>query len=78
MSSTEKATPAALGVREAVTRMHAGELTAAALVDACLDKIRALEPTLMAWAHVATDVASVAGRECANGRDPAVVGIPCT
>jgi aspartyl-tRNA(Asn)/glutamyl-tRNA(Gln) amidotransferase subunit A len=67
MSSTEKATPAALGVREAATRVHGGELTAAALVDACLDKIRALEPTLMAWAHLDADGARAAARAIDTG-----------
>jgi Asp-tRNA(Asn)/Glu-tRNA(Gln) amidotransferase A subunit family amidase len=52
MSSTDEITVAALGAREAVARVQAGELTAAALVDACLEKIRALDPTIHAWAHL--------------------------
>ena len=62
MSSTEKTTLAALGAREAAGRIHDGQLTAAALVDACLDRIAALEPTLAAWAHVDADGARAAAR----------------
>ncbi len=62
MSSTERAALAALGVREAAARVHGGEITAAAVVDACLDRIRALEPPLLAWAHLDADGARAAAR----------------
>jgi aspartyl-tRNA(Asn)/glutamyl-tRNA(Gln) amidotransferase subunit A len=51
MSSIDKIPLAALGAREAAARVQSGELTAAALVDACLEQIRALEPAIHAWAH---------------------------
>ena len=62
MSSTDKAALAALGVREAAERLRAGEITATALVEACLETMRILEPTLMAWAHVDAEGARAAAR----------------
>jgi len=41
-----------LGVRAAAAAIRAGEMTSAALVDACLDRIRAVDPTVKAWIHV--------------------------
>ena len=67
MSSTEKVGPTALGVREVVARVQAGELTAGTLVDACLEKIRALDPTVLAWAHVDGDGARAAARAIDRG-----------
>jgi aspartyl-tRNA(Asn)/glutamyl-tRNA(Gln) amidotransferase subunit A len=62
MSSTDSTALAALGVREAAARLRAGELTATALVEACLDAIRRLEPTLAAWAHLDAAGARAAAR----------------
>jgi Asp-tRNA(Asn)/Glu-tRNA(Gln) amidotransferase A subunit family amidase len=77
MSSTDKAMVAALGVREAAFRVQAGELTAATLVDACLDKIRALDATLHAWAYVDGDGARAAARALdAGGARGVLRGIP--
>jgi aspartyl-tRNA(Asn)/glutamyl-tRNA(Gln) amidotransferase subunit A len=41
-----------LGVHAAATAIRAGEVTSAALVDACLERIAAVDPTLKAWIHV--------------------------
>jgi aspartyl-tRNA(Asn)/glutamyl-tRNA(Gln) amidotransferase subunit A len=62
MSSIDGRALAALGVREAAARLRAGEITATALVEACLAKVRALEPTLTAWAHLDADGARAAAR----------------
>ena len=67
MSSTDEITVAALGAREAVARVQAGELTAAALVDACLEKIRALDPTIHAWAHLDGEGARAAAQALDTG-----------
>lgn len=52
MSSTDGTVLTALGVREAASRVRAGEITATALVEACLASLHALEPRLAAWVHV--------------------------
>jgi aspartyl-tRNA(Asn)/glutamyl-tRNA(Gln) amidotransferase subunit A len=51
-----------LGVRAAATAIRAGEVTSAALVDACLDHIRAVDPVLKAWIHVDEAGARAAAR----------------
>jgi aspartyl-tRNA(Asn)/glutamyl-tRNA(Gln) amidotransferase subunit A len=77
MSSTDEVTTAALGVREAAARLQASELTAATLVDACLEKIRALDPTLQAWAHLDSDGARAAARALDAGTARGVLrGVP--
>jgi aspartyl-tRNA(Asn)/glutamyl-tRNA(Gln) amidotransferase subunit A len=77
MSSTEKSAPATLGVREAAARIQAGALTAAALVDACLDKIRTLDPAIRAWAHVDGDGARAAAQALDAGTARGVLrGVP--
>jgi Asp-tRNA(Asn)/Glu-tRNA(Gln) amidotransferase A subunit family amidase len=77
MSSTERSTLAALGVREAAERVHAGSITAEALLDACLDGIRTLEPTLQAWAHVDAEGARAAARALDAGPARGVLrGVP--
>jgi aspartyl-tRNA(Asn)/glutamyl-tRNA(Gln) amidotransferase subunit A len=77
MSFTDKANVAALGVREAAARVHGGELTAAGLVEACLDRIAALEPTLLAWAHVDAEGARSAARAIdAGAARGALRGVP--
>jgi aspartyl-tRNA(Asn)/glutamyl-tRNA(Gln) amidotransferase subunit A len=52
-----------LGVREAADRIRRGECSAVALVEACLARLRALEPEVQAWAHVDADGALAAARE---------------
>ena len=77
MSSTDRATLATLGVREAAHRIQSGELTATELIEACLDKVRALEPTLMAWAHLDADGARAAARAQDAGTARGVLrGVP--
>jgi aspartyl-tRNA(Asn)/glutamyl-tRNA(Gln) amidotransferase subunit A len=62
MSSTEKGALTGLGVREAAARVRAGEVTATALVEACLATIHALEPSVFAWAHLDAEGARAAAR----------------
>ncbi|HXD98134.1 MAG TPA: amidase [Candidatus Acidoferrum sp.] len=61
MPSTESLTD--LGVREAADRIRRGEVSSVALVEACLSRVRALEPEVLAWAHVDADGALAAARE---------------
>jgi Asp-tRNA(Asn)/Glu-tRNA(Gln) amidotransferase A subunit family amidase len=56
MRSTE------LGVRAAAAAVRAGALTSSALVDACLERIGAVDPTLKAWIHVDDTGARTAAR----------------
>ncbi|MBI4253969.1 MAG: hypothetical protein HY616_02755, partial [Candidatus Rokubacteria bacterium] len=60
------ADPAALGVEEAAERIRAGALDPVALVDACLERIRALDGRLQAWIHVDEAGARAAARERAD------------
>ena len=52
-----------LGVREAAERIRRGEVSSAALTEACLARVTALEPTILAWAHVDREGALAAARE---------------
>jgi Asp-tRNA(Asn)/Glu-tRNA(Gln) amidotransferase A subunit family amidase len=52
-----------LGVREAAEGIRRGACSSAALVEACLTRVRAGEPELQAWAHVDGDGALAAARE---------------
>ncbi len=61
MPSTEPLTD--LGVREAASRIAGGALSAVALVEACLARIRALEPDVQAWVHLEEPGALAAARE---------------
>ncbi len=61
MPSTESLTD--LGVREAAERIRRGECSAVALVEACLTRLRAREPEVLAWAHVDADGALAAAGE---------------
>jgi Asp-tRNA(Asn)/Glu-tRNA(Gln) amidotransferase A subunit family amidase len=51
-----------LTAREAAARIAAGTLTAQALVEACLERIAAREPSVGAWAHLAADQALAEAR----------------
>jgi len=51
-----------LGVRAAAAAVRAGETTSAELVSACLERIRAIDPTLKAWIHVDDAGARAAAR----------------
>jgi Asp-tRNA(Asn)/Glu-tRNA(Gln) amidotransferase A subunit family amidase len=61
MPSTDPLTD--LGVREAADRIRRGETSAVALLEACLARVRALDPALQAWAHVDPEGALAAARE---------------
>jgi aspartyl-tRNA(Asn)/glutamyl-tRNA(Gln) amidotransferase subunit A len=78
MSSTDGAVLATLGVREAAARIRAGELTATALLEGCLARLRTLEPTLEAWVHVDADGARAAARavDAAPSAPGALRGVP--
>jgi aspartyl-tRNA(Asn)/glutamyl-tRNA(Gln) amidotransferase subunit A len=72
MPSTESLTD--LGVRAAADRTRRGECSSVALVEACLTRLHAREPEVLAWAHVDADGALAAARE----RDADVrAGRPC-
>src|SRR5256886_4156478 len=68
---------AALGVAEARERIGRGTLSPVALVEACLERIGALDATVQAWVHVDAKGALAAARlaEHAAGRRP-LHGIP--
>jgi aspartyl-tRNA(Asn)/glutamyl-tRNA(Gln) amidotransferase subunit A len=57
------ADPIALSASEAARQIRDGKLTAAALTDACLARIAALEPRVRAWVHVDEAGARAAARE---------------
>jgi len=59
--STEPLTE--LGVRDAAERIRRRACSAVALTEACLERVRALEPALQAWVHVDADGAVSAARE---------------
>jgi aspartyl-tRNA(Asn)/glutamyl-tRNA(Gln) amidotransferase subunit A len=52
MSSADDAGLTALGAREATRRIREGKLSPVELMEACLERVRALEPRLRAWFHV--------------------------
>jgi aspartyl-tRNA(Asn)/glutamyl-tRNA(Gln) amidotransferase subunit A len=52
-----------LGVRDAAELIRRGACSAVALTEACLARVRALEPALEAWVHVDADGAVAAARE---------------
>jgi Asp-tRNA(Asn)/Glu-tRNA(Gln) amidotransferase A subunit family amidase len=62
----------ALGAAEAARRIAAGELSSAALVAACLDRMGEREDALGAWVHVDPDAALATARE--RDAAPAPVG----
>jgi Asp-tRNA(Asn)/Glu-tRNA(Gln) amidotransferase A subunit family amidase len=51
-----------LGVRAAAAAIRAGETTSAEIVNACLERIRAIDPALQAWIHVDDAGARAAAR----------------
>jgi Asp-tRNA(Asn)/Glu-tRNA(Gln) amidotransferase A subunit family amidase len=66
--------PYRLTAVEMVSRIDAGTLTAEAIVQSCLDRIREREPVVRAWTHIADDAALTAAR--AASRDSLLKGIP--
>src|SRR5438093_1014014 len=67
---------AALGVGEAGERIRGGTLSPVALVEACLERIRALDGTLEAWVHVDEKGALAVARERARESERAAVRGP--
>jgi Asp-tRNA(Asn)/Glu-tRNA(Gln) amidotransferase A subunit family amidase len=59
---------------EMAGRIDAGTLTAEAVVQSCLERIRAREPVIRAWTHVAGDEALAAAR--ASSSSSLLKGIP--
>jgi Asp-tRNA(Asn)/Glu-tRNA(Gln) amidotransferase A subunit family amidase len=63
MSSDDVLLLIRLSAREAQRRIRDGKITATALLEACLDRIRGLDGQLMAWTHVDQDGARTVARE---------------
>jgi Asp-tRNA(Asn)/Glu-tRNA(Gln) amidotransferase A subunit family amidase len=59
--------PHRLSAVEMAARIEGGTLTAEAVVQSCLERIRAREPVVRAWAHVAGDAALAAARAAPPG-----------
>lgn len=69
--------PSALTAAEAVAALHAGALTAEALVRACLERIAAEEPRVRAWQHLEPERAlEQARRVDATRPRPPLAGLP--
>jgi Asp-tRNA(Asn)/Glu-tRNA(Gln) amidotransferase A subunit family amidase len=68
------AEPHRLSAVEMVERIESGALTAEAVVQSCLDRIRDREPVVRAWTHIAGDAALAAAR--AAGRGTLMNGVP--
>lgn len=68
---------AQMTITEAAVALESGELTAAALLDACLERTRLHEPEVRAWAHIDSDRSQMAARMLdANSSDKPLHGIP--
>jgi len=63
MSSDDARLLTRLSAREAQRRIRDGKITAGSLLEACLDRIRALDGQLLAWTHVDEASARAAARE---------------
>src|SRR5277367_4013207 len=66
--------PHRLTAVEMVGRIEAGSLTAEAVVQSCLERIREREPVVRAWTHIAGDAALAAAR--AAKTDTLMKGVP--
>jgi Asp-tRNA(Asn)/Glu-tRNA(Gln) amidotransferase A subunit family amidase len=66
--------PHRLSATEMVARIAAGELTAEAIVQSCLERIAEREPMVRAWAHIAGDAALAAARAARS--DSLMKGVP--
>ena len=60
--------PHRLSAVEMAGRIEAGDLTAEAVVQSCLDRIREREPVVRAWTHVAAEQALIAARSADRAR----------
>jgi Asp-tRNA(Asn)/Glu-tRNA(Gln) amidotransferase A subunit family amidase len=71
------AEPYRLSAATLVRLIYNGELTAEAVVQSCLDRIRAREPVVRAWAHLDPDAVLAAARACdKSGRRGLLKGVP--
>ena len=61
---------------DAVERIRARDMSTSELVQSCLSRIQALEPTIGAWAHVAGAAALTAARSVDPAAAGAILGIP--
>jgi Asp-tRNA(Asn)/Glu-tRNA(Gln) amidotransferase A subunit family amidase len=61
------AEPHRLSAVEIAGRIEAGTLSAEAVVQSCLDRIREREPVVRAWTHIAGEAALAAARSAARG-----------
>jgi Asp-tRNA(Asn)/Glu-tRNA(Gln) amidotransferase A subunit family amidase len=68
------AEPHRLSATEMAGRIEAGSLTAEAVVQSCLERIREREPMVRAWSHIAADEALAAARSAR--RDTLMKGVP--
>ncbi len=66
--------PHRLSATELVRQIEDGALTAEAVVQSCLDRIRDRDPVVRAWTHVAGEAALTAARSA--GRDTLMKGVP--
>ena len=66
--------PHRLSAVEMIGRIESGALTAEAVVQSCLDRIREREPVVRAWTHIAGDEALAASR--AASRQSLMKGVP--
>jgi Asp-tRNA(Asn)/Glu-tRNA(Gln) amidotransferase A subunit family amidase len=73
-ASMSNAEPHRLSAVDMVRRIDTGNLTAEAIVQSCLDRIRDREPIVRAWTHLAGDAALAAARTAR--RDTLLKGVP--
>jgi Asp-tRNA(Asn)/Glu-tRNA(Gln) amidotransferase A subunit family amidase len=67
-------TPTELSATEAAEKIDKGELSSEELVQACLERIEAVEPEIQAWAHLDPDLALEQARQRDATRQ---AGMPC-
>ena len=71
------AEPHRLSAVELARRVEDGGLTAAAIVESCLARIRERDPVVRAWAHLDPAQARAAARDCDNsGKGGVLKGVP--
>ncbi len=69
--------PSTLTVCEAIASIKRDELSATALTEACLARIKARDPELKAWVYLDPDTARAQARACdAAGPKPPLYGVP--
>src|SRR5438128_10556332 len=77
MPNASNAEPHRLSAVELAGRIESGELTAEAVVQSCLERIREREPVVRAWAHLDPEQALAAARVSdRSGRRGVLKGVP--